>query len=131
MPLIVPDPTLWTSPVRVGDFLSQDVDGLRDEDERSLAQACVDATAIVRDYLLRTDLSALAPEVQDSVLFVTTKVAARIYRNPSEVTVDVLGDATRTFADPRILTSDERQQLRRARSARLVRGPILMGVSDA
>ena len=63
-------------------------------------------------------------EVQAAVVFVATKVAARIYRNPSEFTVESFGEASHTYVDPRILTGDERAQLRRARSARVVRGPI-------
>ena len=130
MPMIA-DSSWWATPERVGRFLAQDVDDMEDRDEASLRQACADATAIVQDYLMRDDISSLAIEVQDSVRFVTTKVAARIYRNPQEVTVDVLGDSSRTFVDPRILTTDEQRQLRRARTGRLVRGPILMGFSDA
>jgi hypothetical protein len=38
--------------------------------------------------------------------------------------VESFGEASHTYVDPRILTGDERAQLRRARSARVVRGPI-------
>lgn len=133
MPVWTPDPDLYllTTPERVGAFLAQEVDGLNDTDEASLWQACNDATGIVLDEIMRDDIDDLAKPVQASVVFVATKVAARIYRNPNEVTVDSLGDASHTYVDPRILTSDERRQLRRARTGRLKRGTILIGASDA
>lgn len=133
MPIVMPDPDplLLTTPERVGAFLAQDVSGLNAADEDSLMQACADASGIVLDEILRDDIVDLAKPVQASVMFVATKVAARIYRNPNEVTVDSLGDASHTYVDPRILTSDERRQLRRARTGRLKRGPIVIGATDA
>ena len=112
------------TPTRVGSYLAQTVTDLSDVDDDSLAQACADANAVVLDHLMRSDVDDLAEEVQAAVLFVATKVAARIYRNPQEFTVDQFGDSSHTFIDPRILTGDEKMQLRRARSARVVRGPI-------
>lgn len=114
------------TPERVGNLLAQTVDGLEDVDEDSLAQACDDANAVVLDHLMRADVDDLAEEVQAGVLFVATKIAARIYRNPQEFTVDTFGDASHTYNDPRILTSDEKAQLARARSGRVVRGPIII-----
>ncbi len=133
MPVIVPDPDpfLLTTPDRVGTFLAHDVNDLVGVDEASLWQACQDATGIVLDHLMRTDIDDLSAEVQAAVTFVATKVAARIYRNPNEVTVDSLGDASHTYVDPRILTGDEERKLRRARTARIVRGPIFIGASNA
>ena len=112
------------TPARVGAFLAQDVSDLSDVDEESLEQACDDANAIVLDHLMCSTVTGLSEEVQAAVLFVATKVAARIYRNPQELTVDQFGDSSHTYIDPRILTGDEKMQLRRARSARVVRGPI-------
>lgn len=119
-----PDIEPLITPARVGAFLAQDVDDMASVDEDSLAQACTDASAIVLDHLMRSDINDLTSEVQAGVVFVATKVAARIYRNPNELTVDTMGDASHTYVDPRILTTDEKMLLRRARSARLVRGPI-------
>lgn len=113
-----------TTPERVGNFLAVDVSDLDEIDEQSLLQACDDATAVVCDFLMRDSITTLADEVQASVVFVATKIAARIYRNPNELTTDNLGEATHTYVDPRILTLDEKNQLRRARSQRVVRGPI-------
>ncbi len=114
------------TPARVGAYLGQTVDALEDVDDDSLAQACTDADAIVLDHLMRSDIDDLADEVQAAVLFVATKVAARIWRNPHELTTYNYNEASQTYADPRILTSDEKAQLKRARSARVVRGPIVI-----
>ena len=112
------------TPARVGKNLAQTVTDLETVDDDSLQQACDDANAVVLDHLMRPSLTGLSEEVQAAVVFVATKVAARIYRNPSEFTVESFGEASHTYVDPRILTGDERAQLRRARSARVVRGPI-------
>ena len=114
------------TPARVGAYLGQTVDALEDVDDDSLAQACTDADAIVLDHLMRSDIDDLADEVQAAVVFVATKVAARIWRNPHELTTYNYNEASQTYADPRILTSDEKAQLKRARSARVVRGPIVI-----
>lgn len=114
------------TPARVGAYLGQTVDALEDVDDDSLAQACTDADAIVLDHLMRSDVDDLAEEVQAAVVFVATKVAARIWRNPHELTTYNYNEASQTYADPRILTSDEKAQLKRARSARVVRGPIVI-----
>lgn len=115
-----------TTPERVGNLLAQTVDDLESVDDASLQQACDDANAIVCDHLMRDDLTDLAEEVQAAVLFVATKVAARIYRNPRELSSFSYDDVSQTYQDPRILTSDEKTQLKRARSARVVRGPIVI-----
>ena len=112
------------TPARVGKYLAQTVTDLETVDDDSLQQACDDANAVVLDHLMRPSLTGLSEEVQAAVVFVATKVAARIYRNPSEFTVESFGEASHTYVDPRILTGDVRAQLRRARSARVVRGPI-------
>lgn len=121
--------TELTSPERVGAFLAQTIDSMEEVDEDSLAQACVDADGIVLDHLMRSDLGGLADEVQAAVVFVATKVAARIYRNPRELSSYSFDSVSQTYQDPRILTSDEKAQLRRARSARIVRGPIITAVT--
>lgn len=118
-----------TTPERVGNYLAQTVADIEDVDEDSLAQACSDADAIVLDWLMRSTLEGLAEEVQAAVVFVATKVAARIYRNPREVSAYSFDSVSQTYVDPRILTADERGQLRRARSARIVRGPIITAVT--
>jgi hypothetical protein len=112
------------TPTRVGKYLAQTVTDLETVDDDSLQQACDDANAVVLDHLMRSTVTDLSEEVQAAVVFVATKVAARIYRNPSEFTTETFGDAAHTYLDPRILTGDERAQLRRARSSRIVRGPI-------
>jgi hypothetical protein len=114
------------TPARVGNLLAQTVTGMETVYEDSLAQACADADAIVLDHLMRADIDDLAEEVQAAVLFVATKVAARIYRNPRELSNYNFGDVSQTFVDPRILTGDEKAQLKRARSAKVVRGPIII-----
>lgn len=114
------------TPERVGRYLAQTVDALETVDDDSLTQACADADAIVLDHLMRSDLTDLADEVAAAVLFVATKVAARIYRNPRELSSYNYDDVSQTYQDPRILTSDEKTQLKRARSARVVRGPIVI-----
>ena len=120
------------TPARVGKYLAQTVTDLETVDYDSLQQACDDANAVVLDHLMRPSLTGLSEEVHAAVVFVATKVAARIYRNPSEFTVESFGEASHTYVDPWILTGDVRAQLRRARSARVVRGPIqTLGVSDA
>lgn len=126
MTAAVPSPglPLLTSPTRVGAFLAQDVSDLETVDEDSLDQACSDASYIVLDYLMRDDIAGLAPEVVAAVIFVSTKVAARIYRNPRELSNYNYADLQQTYQDPRILTPDEKTMLRRARTSRLVRGPI-------
>lgn len=121
--------TELTSPERVGAFVAQTIDSMEEVDEDSLAQACVDADGIVLDHLMRSDLGGLAEEVQAAVVFVATKVAARIYRNPRELSSYNFDSVSQTYQDPRILTSDEKAQLRRARSARIVRGPIITAVT--
>lgn len=131
MPIPVAPNTLevLATPQRVGKLLAQTVADLDDIDADSLQQACTDADAIVWDYLMRSDVGDLAPEVVEAVLFVATKVAARIYRNPREIASYSANEVNTSYQDPRILTSDERAQLRRARSARVVRGPIKIGGS--
>ena len=114
------------TPTRVGKYLAQTITDLETVDDDSLQQACGDANAIVLDHLMRATVTDLAEEVQAAVTFVATKVAARIYRNPSELSTYGYNDANQTYVDPRILTTDERNQLKRARSARVVRGPIII-----
>ena len=113
------------TPTRVGKYLAQTITDLETVDDDSLQQACDDANAIVLDHLIRATVTDLAEEVQAAVTFVATKVAARIYRNPSELSTYSYNEANQTYVDPRILTADERNQLKRARSARIVRGPII------
>ena len=114
------------TPARVGNYLAQTIADLEEVDDDSLAQACNDANTIVLDHLMRATITDLAEEVQAAVVFVATKVAARIYRNPSELSTYNYNDTSQTYVDPRILTADERNQLKRARSARVVRGPIII-----
>lgn len=113
------------TPARVGNYLAQTIADLETVDDDSLQQACDDANAIVLDHLMRSTVTDLAEEVQAAVTFVATKVAARIYRNPSELSTYNYNETSQTYVDPRILTADERNQLKRARSARIVRGPII------
>ena len=84
------------TPARVGKYLAQTVTDLETVDDDSLQQACDDANAVVLDHLMRPSLTGLSEEVQAAVVFVATKVAARIYRNPSEFTVESFGEASHT-----------------------------------
>ena len=95
---------------RVGNLLAQTVDALEDVDEDSLAQACADADAIVLGYLTIADTDDLTDVEVDVVTVVATRVAARIYRNPHNVTVSY-DETPVAYSDPRILTPDDRLML--------------------
>lgn len=96
---------------RVGNLLAQTVDALEDVDEDSLAQACADADAIILGYLTIADTNDLTAGETAVVTTLATRVAARIYRNPRDLSSFNYDDVSQTYSDPRILTPDERLML--------------------
>lgn len=98
------------TPARVGNMLAQAVGDLEEVDEGSLNQACVDADQIVLGYLTLPGTDTLTSTELGVVTVIATRVAARIYRNPHNVTVSY-DEVPVAYSDPRILTPDDRLML--------------------
>lgn len=88
----------------------------------ALDTAIEDATGLVLGHLRRDSVDSLRPAAQDAIRAVATRVALRLWRNPSDVASESYEGMSQTWTDPRILTGDERTELApwRARA----RGPI-------
>jgi hypothetical protein len=113
MSIPTPDVVPLTDPARVGNLLAQTVAELETVDEDSLQQACDDAGAMVLGYLMRADLVGLVDWELSILVTVATRVAARIYRNPRDLSSYNYNDVSVAYSDPRILTPDERVMLDR------------------
>ena len=96
---------------RVGNLLAQTVADLETVDEDSLAQACTDADAIVLGYLTIADETGLTDVELAVAETIATRVAARIYRNPRDLSNYSYNDVSVAYSDPRILTPDDRLML--------------------
>lgn len=90
----------------------------------ALDTAIDDATGTVLGYLRRPHIDNLTPAVQAAIRSVATRVALRMWRNPSDVASESYNDMSHSFTDPRLLTGDERDALTPYRSRH--RGPIML-----
>ena len=98
---------------RVGNLLAQTVADLETVDDDSLTQACEDADGLVLGYLMIADTDDLESWELPVVTTVATRVAARIYRNPRDLSNYNYNDVSVAYTDARILTPDERMMLDR------------------
>lgn len=112
MPIPVVDPgAVLTTKQRVADHLAQDISELAGADLSSLEQAVEFANAVVLTYLGLTNALDLDDPQYPAAVAVATRVAARMFRNPRDLSSYNFNDVSQTYNDPRILTPDERLML--------------------
>lgn len=93
--------------------------------ERAALDAAIDdATGIILGHLGRQHIDNLTYAGQAAVRSVATRVALRMWRNPADVASESYNDMSHSVSDPRLLTGDERDELKPYRSRH--RGPILL-----
>lgn len=90
----------------------------------ALDDAIADATGIILGHLRRPHIDNLTPAVQSAIRAVAVRVALRLWRNPADVASESYNDMSHSYADPRLLTGDERDQLDPHRARR--RRPIIL-----
>lgn len=91
----------------------------------ALGQAVEQATGLVLAYLRRGSIDTLPVPGVDAVRAVATRVAARLWRNPTDAASESYGDHSVSWSDPRIFTGDDKTELRPWRKRR-ARTPIML-----
>ena len=92
---------------------------------RALNLAVEQARGLVLAYLRRDTIATLSPAGIDAVSAVAVRVAARLWRNPTDAASESYGEHSVSWSDPRIFTGDDRTELRPWRKRR-ARRPIML-----
>lgn len=109
MPIPVDEPgASLTTTERVAAHVAQEVDQLDGADLASLEQSVEFANAVVLTYLGLTDAFDLSDPQYPAAVTVATRVAARMFKNPRDLSSYGFNDVSQGYSDPRILTPDER-----------------------
>ena len=127
MPIIVNDPgeVMLTTAAKVAAKMHVETP-TSGPDLAALYEAIREASGIVLNHLNRESVNTLTDAHRAAVSAVATRVAMRLWRNPADLSSDAYGtgEASFSYADPRLLTGDEIKAL--SKSVLRVRGPILM-----
>ncbi|MBP9835823.1 MAG: hypothetical protein KBC93_16135 [Candidatus Microthrix sp.] len=125
MPFVVDDPgeVLLTTPAKVAAKMHVATPS-ENPDLAALYEAIREASGIVLTHLNRDSVATLRASNQAAVAAVATRVAMRLWRNPSDLGSESYSDHSMSYSDPRLLTGDEVKSL--SKSVARVRGPILM-----
>jgi hypothetical protein len=107
-----------TTPQAVAGGMSVGVPDTGTRDRDALDIAITDATAMVLAFLRRDSLAGFGDTATANVRAVTRRVAQRLWRNPQDWSSASANGESHSISDPRILTGDERDQLRLFRSRR-------------
>ena len=114
---------MLTEPYRVAAKMHVDVP-TEAPDVLALEEAIEEASGIVLAHLNRDSVATLREPLRAAVTSVATRVAMRLWRNPSDLGSESYNDHSVSYADPRLLTGDEVRALSRAVARR--RTPIML-----